>query len=157
MATHVQLHSALYFAEHFNMSHKARECPAGHAGRMNFFLMQQLTVSKLLKGCTQSSSETRQCCNICLKAVLGFGSTHNVHLVHYSLVLLPFHSDAGANEQHNGNKLHAAAKCRADSPAMADTGLGGGFEFIAAALPRHRDNSKQLSDAGVEACNGNTK
>lgn len=86
-----------------------------------------------------------------------FGSTNNVHLVHYSFVLLPFHSDAGANEQHNGNKSHAATKCRAGSPAMANTGLSGGFEFIAAALPRHRDNSKQLSDAGVEARNGDTK
>lgn len=71
--------------------------------------------------------------------------------------MLPLHSDAGANEQHNGNESHAATKCRADSPATANTGLGGGFEFIAAALPRHRDNSKQLSDAGVDACNGDTK
>lgn len=76
-----------------------------------------------------------------------FGSTH-LYRARCCPVLLPFHHHAGANEQHKGH---------ADSQAMANMGLNGAPSFIAAALPRHRDNSKQFSDAGVEAHNGDKK
>lgn len=77
-----------------------------------------------------------------------FGNTHS-YWVHYASVLLPFHRDACANEQ---------PKVPCQQPSHGQHGSqGGGFGFIAAALPRHRDNSKQLSDAGVEACNRDKK
>lgn len=104
--------------------------------RKREFPKQQLTVSRWLTHCTQHP-----------QAVLGWAAHTCIERIaprycFLSTIMLVRMSNT---------------RCHAASQAVANTGLNGAPSFIAAALPRHRDNSKQFSDAGVEAHNGDKK